>query len=172
MSQLWLGERISTLEDLLSPSLRAVCIGINPAPLSVEVGHYYQGRLGTRIFGRLIQAGAFDQGNYAFEDDAAFSAGIGFTDIVKRPTARGTSVKASEFRHRKDLLERKLDEIRPALVIFTFKKAATVMLGDVAGNGLLPGVELAGSPVFIMPGPYEARDSASATMDQIAFLAK
>ena len=28
----WMGERVETLEDLLRPGLRAICIGINPAP--------------------------------------------------------------------------------------------------------------------------------------------
>ena len=42
----WRGVEVETLEDLLRPGLRAVCVGINPAPVSVAAGHYYQGRLG------------------------------------------------------------------------------------------------------------------------------
>lgn len=30
-----MGEPVATLEDLLRPGLRAVCIGINPSPVSV-----------------------------------------------------------------------------------------------------------------------------------------
>jgi TDG/mug DNA glycosylase family protein len=37
----WMGQQVETLEDLLRPGLRAVCIGINPAPTSVGAGHYY-----------------------------------------------------------------------------------------------------------------------------------
>jgi hypothetical protein len=36
----WMGQQVETLEDLLRPGLRAVCIGINPAPTSVRAGHY------------------------------------------------------------------------------------------------------------------------------------
>jgi len=42
----WMGETVESLEDLLRPGLRIVCVGINPAPVSVAAGHYYQGRLG------------------------------------------------------------------------------------------------------------------------------
>ena len=41
-----MGEEIETLEDMLAPGLRAVCVGINPAPRSVRAGHYHQGTLG------------------------------------------------------------------------------------------------------------------------------
>jgi G:T/U-mismatch repair DNA glycosylase len=37
----WMGQQVETLEDLLRPGLRAVCIGINLAPTSVGAGHYY-----------------------------------------------------------------------------------------------------------------------------------
>lgn len=37
----WMGTPVETLEDLLRPGLRAVCIGINPAPDSVAAEHYF-----------------------------------------------------------------------------------------------------------------------------------
>jgi len=42
--------------DLLRPSLRAVCVGINPAPKSVAAGHYYQ-----RLFGKFAGCGRLAQ---------------------------------------------------------------------------------------------------------------
>jgi hypothetical protein len=36
----WMGLPEETLEDLLRPGLRAVCVGINPSRVSVEAGHY------------------------------------------------------------------------------------------------------------------------------------
>jgi TDG/mug DNA glycosylase family protein len=53
----WMGTPVETLEDLLRPGLRAVCVGINPAPDSVRAGHYYQGKLGQQFYGRLRRAG-------------------------------------------------------------------------------------------------------------------
>ena len=43
------GKQIFTLKELLRPGLRAVFVGINPALISVDCGHYYQGRLGKRF---------------------------------------------------------------------------------------------------------------------------
>lgn len=53
----WRGEPVEPLADLLRPGLRAVCVGINPSPVSVAAGHYYQGRLGRLFFSRLYEAG-------------------------------------------------------------------------------------------------------------------
>jgi hypothetical protein len=46
----WMGHRVETLADLMRPGLRAVCVGINPSPVSVAAGHYYQARLGQAFF--------------------------------------------------------------------------------------------------------------------------
>lgn len=69
---------------------------------------------------------AFD----GYEDDAAFAAGIGFTDIVKRPTASAKEVKPAEFKHGRELLKANLAEHKPELVIFTFKKTAQTLFGS------------------------------------------
>jgi hypothetical protein len=42
----------------------------------------------------------------------------------------------------------------PRLVIFTFKKTAEVLFGPIVGNGLINDRDLAGAPIFVMPGPY------------------
>ena len=85
----WMGERILTLADLLPGEPLVVCVGINPSPTSVAVGHYYKGPLGQRFFARLWQAELLDEPGSSFEDDAALRRGVGFTDIVKRPTPKG-----------------------------------------------------------------------------------
>jgi len=41
-----MGQKVETLADLLQPGLRAVVVGINPAPTSVAAGHYYHGASG------------------------------------------------------------------------------------------------------------------------------
>jgi len=164
----WMGEQVTTLEDLLRPSLRAVCVGINPSLVSVEAGHYYQGRLGQGFFARLQEAGVLPASFDGYEDDVAFAAGIGFTDIVKRPTRSAKEVRLAEFAHGRELLEAKLVEHNPALVVFTFKKTAQTLFGPFAGNGFVPGLHFADSDVFVMPGPYEAADTARATMQRLA----
>jgi double-stranded uracil-DNA glycosylase len=163
----WQGERAETLADLLRPGLRAVCIGINPSPVSVAAGHYYQGQIGRRFWQRLHQAGVIDAAGTGREDDAAFLAGIGFTDIVKRPTARADAISAAEFEHGRELLAEKLRRNRPSFLIFTYKKAATALLGSFEGHGHRPELEFAGAQIFVMPGPYERTEKVAAALEQL-----
>jgi double-stranded uracil-DNA glycosylase len=163
----WMGEDVETLEDLLRPELRAVCVGINPSPVSVAAGHYYQGRVGQRFFGRLREAGLLP-GIRGYEDDTAFEAGVGFTDIIKRPTANAKVLPPAEYQHGKQRLRSKLETFQPELVIFTFKKTAQVLFGPFSGNGFRPDLRLADSGVFVMPGPYEDASTAAATIGTLA----
>jgi TDG/mug DNA glycosylase family protein len=163
----WMGEEVETLEDLLRPGLRAVCVGINPAPRSVRAGHYYQGTLGQKFFSRLHGARVVPGGKGGWQDDEAFAAGVGFTDIVKRPTDKASQVRPQEYEHGRGLLEAKLEHHRPELIIFTFKEAAKKLFGEFAGNGFVPGLRLARSQVFVMPGPYEAASTATATLNEL-----
>ena len=156
--EVWEGDEVETLADLLRPDLRAVCVGVNPSPVSVSAGHYYQGRVGQGFWQRLRRANVLQATGSGFEDDAAFAAGVGFTDIVKRPTARADGLRDGELeRGRAELLE-KLNRFRPGLVIFTFKKTAVALLGPFDGHGHRPELEVAGIPSFVMPGPYERAD--------------
>jgi TDG/mug DNA glycosylase family protein len=164
----WMGQQVETLEDLLRPALHAVCVGINPAPGSVRAGHYHQGNLGQKFFSRLQQAGVVPPGRGGWQDDEAFAAGVGFTDIVKRPTERAMQVRVDEYEHGQGLLEAKLEQYRPRLVIFTFKAAARKLFGSFSGNGFVSGLRLVHSDVFVMPGPYESADTASETLDELA----
>jgi TDG/mug DNA glycosylase family protein len=158
----WRGAEVETLEDLLRPGLRAVVVGINPAPVSVAAGHYYQGRLGQAFFGRLRRAGLLGSGP-GWEDDAAFTAGIGFTDIVKRPTTSASEIPADELDYGKAILLSKLEGVRPEIVVFTFKKTANVFFGAFAGYGFIS-KQLADGAVFVMPGPYERADRVDAAL--------
>jgi TDG/mug DNA glycosylase family protein len=163
----WMGEQIETLEDLLRPCLRAVCVGINPSLVSVRAGHYYQGRVGQRFFSRLRRAGVIPPAAKGTEDDVAFAADVGFTDIVKRPTARASELRASDFAHGVEALREKLGRTRPDLVIFTYKRAAEAVIGRFGGNGFLPEHAFADCPIFVMPGPYEATETAETTLARL-----
>lgn len=161
-----MGTEVETLADLLPAGPKVVCVGINPAPTSVAVGHYYQGRQGQRFFARLVQAGVLQPVNEGFEDDAAVAAGVGFSDLVKRPTARANEVRPDELRHGRELLERKLAHTGVPALIFPFKAAAVALVGRFDGNGWLPR-QFAGCRLFVMPGPYENRATAEATIETL-----
>jgi TDG/mug DNA glycosylase family protein len=161
-------EQVETLADLLGPVLLAVVVGINPAPTSVAAGHYWQGRTGATLWRRLRRVGLLPGNHDGFEDDAAFAAGVGFTDVVKRPTRRAEDVTSNELAAGRDQLEAKLVELEVPLVIFAFKKAATTLLGDFVGNGFIDDRELGSSRIFVMPGPYEASATADRTLATLA----
>lgn len=107
----WRGEQVLTLADLIPERPRAVVVGINPAPKSVAVGHYYQGRLGQMFFARLRTAGVLPLSDGSWDDDQAFAAGLGFTDIVKRPTASAADLRREEFTHGADRLLARLEAV-------------------------------------------------------------
>ena len=95
------------------------------------------------------------------------SAGIGFTDIMKRPTARAEDVRPDDCDFGRARLEKKLAEVRPRLVIFTFKRAAEKSFGDFSGNGFVRGLAMGSARVFVMPGPMEERQRAERTLRQL-----
>lgn len=160
----WLGTPIQTLADLWPEEPKAVIVGINPAPASVAVGHYYQGRMGQALFRRLRQADVLPPIAPGYEDDRALSAGIGFTDVVKRPTSGASEVSREELRAGAEALERKLREHEVPLVIFSFKQAAATLLGKFDGNGFVSVRAIGGAPTFVMPGPYESAVTVQKTM--------
>lgn len=166
-TETWLGEQVETLEDLLRPSLRAVVIGINPSCVSVEAGHYYQGRLGQLLLRRLKTVGLFDGAPKGEEDDVLFAHGVGFTDIVKRPSRRANALSSNDLAHGREELERKLASLDVPLVIFTYKKTAQVLYGPFEGAGF---ISKAGErPArYVMPGPYAPRAVADRLLGDLA----
>ena len=82
------GQSTETLADLPPLRDRLLFVGLNPSPVSVEAGHYHQGRLGQTFWRRLMLAGILPPGTPVEDaDDALVKAGHGITDLIKRPTA-------------------------------------------------------------------------------------
>jgi len=163
-----MGSSVETLADLMPIDPRMLCVGINPAPISVAAGHYYQGQLGQRFYARLRKAGILPDDMLGYEDDIAYEMGIGFTDVVKRPTGSATEVSAEELRYGATILTKKLEVAGAPLVVFAFKGAAVQLLGPVARNGFLPDTQLGPSQVFVMPGPFERRDTVDQALASLA----
>lgn len=164
-----MGERIATLEDLLRPGLRAACVGINPSLVSLEKGHYHQGSLGLHFYKRLQRAGLLPQSFAGYQDDVLFERGVGFTDIVKRPTPRAHHLDPGDFAHGRGLLLEKLERFRPGLVIFSYKKTAEVLLGRFSGTGERPS-PIEGVRMFVMPSPYGKREEVEAGLAELSGL--
>lgn len=116
------GKQVATLKELLKPDLRAVIVGVNPGLRSVSLGHYWQGQHGKLMWGLLCRHGILSSLQQGQEDDDAFDQGIGFADLIRRP-----SLSADEFTDQDlqaavpDLLSR-LSGAGPVPIIFRYKR--------------------------------------------------
>src|SRR6476661_7049505 len=83
------GETIETLEDLPPLRDRLLFVGLNPSPVSVEAGHYHQGRLGQTFWRRLRLAGILPPGTPSeAAGDRPAAQGQRITDMLKTVSAR------------------------------------------------------------------------------------
>ena len=142
-----------TLPDLPPRPGGVLVVGVNPSPRSAQRGHYYQGKLGLRLWKRLTLVGLLRDAVPGLEDHALAREGHGLTDVVKRVTPRSDELTTHELREGAIALRAKLRDWRPSLVLFVFKDAAVHALGrrDVSPG---PCGELEGVPVFLLSGPY------------------
>lgn len=132
----WRWETVQTLADLIPARCRVLSIGINPSPVSVAAGHYYQGTLGKRFYARLRAVGAYKARDGRFEDDLLFERGFGFTDIVKKPSRGAVDLTAADYAHGLDALRAKIARVRPALVLFTYNKDGRGDARACRGHGI------------------------------------
>lgn len=156
------GEPVETLAELLRPGLRAVIVGLNPSQVSVDAEHYFQGRLGKRLWQRLQQAGILRDLPAGSEDDEAFRQGIGFADVVRVPSANARHLTPAVLRRAApDLLGRLLaGGVRPpAKILFVYAAAF-----DAAA----PRLRTEGFEVLKMPGMYAQLDEVESQLVRLA----
>ena len=144
-----------TLPHYLRPGLRVAFIGYNPAIYSAEAGHYYA-RPGN-VFWRQLSASGIAGRTVTHLDDAALmdEAGIGFLDLVCRPTVRAGELTKDELREGSLRLLGELTAATPRFAVFSgrgiYQEFGRHALG-VARR------ELAGRPNGVqperIPGPF------------------
>ncbi len=149
----------ATLPDRPPARDGVLLVGINPAPASVRSGHYYQGRLGKRLWQRLERIGLLESAAPGREDEAFAAAGHGLTDVVKRATPSARELDPDELKRGSEELRAKIRLWSPRLVLFAFQEAAKAALGtrDVTAGAC---GELEGVPAFLLSGPYAPRAEA------------
>jgi TDG/mug DNA glycosylase family protein len=163
------GTPVETLADLPPLRDRLLFVGLNPSPVSVTAGHYFQGRLGRAFWERLILAQILPKDTpIETADDALVAAGHGVTDLLKVPSTRDTATDGV-LRAGVGPLWQKIAIWRPAAIVFVYKRAAEISAGRPLAEpwGQLVGVALSGRPCFLMPGPYAPSAEIAAGLNLI-----
>jgi double-stranded uracil-DNA glycosylase len=157
-----------TLQDLLREGLDLVFVGINPSLFSVAQGHYFARKINrfwpcfsrSTLSQRIRQALSVEQLE-PYHDKILPAYGIGFTDVVKRPTAKAIELGREEFAAGAAALLVKLERYQPRVACFQgmmgYRPFAAV-LGLTERNltlGAQPLV-LGGTQVFVVPSPSPA----------------
>ncbi|MGF2948221.1 uracil-DNA glycosylase family protein [Microbacterium alcoholitolerans] len=163
----WMGQEILTLADIWPDNPRAMIVGLNPAPTSVEAGHYYQGRAGQGQLRKLAATGLFELPGGRHFEKAALASGVGFTDVVKRPTTGEGGVTKAEIAYGSRLLADNLSARNVGLVICVFRHPVKELLGVEGRSGMQEKRTLWGAQVFRMPGPYDKRETVEKVLAEL-----
>jgi len=166
---------METLPDYLAPGLRLLVIGLNPSPASIRAGFYY-GNPRNRFWPALRDAGLvptdFIPGPAALAE-LRDRHGIGFTDIVKRPTPGGADLRAADYREWAPRLADHIEAYRPTVAWFNgkgvYRNYCWYGLGErptVVGLGRQADLADGAVVAFVTPNPSPANaafDLASLT---------
>jgi TDG/mug DNA glycosylase family protein len=164
---------LNTLPDYLCSGLTIVSIGLNPSLPSVREGFYFANP--RNRFWRALQASELtgmrlEPGIEAM-DILLRQCRIGFTDVVKRPTAGGKELRAADYREWAPQLKRKLLRYQPDVAWFHGKLACVNYLKYA--EGIRPGVDWGCQPhrigvtrIFVTPNPSSA--NAAYTLDDLS----
>ena len=108
-----------SLPHYLEPGLRLVCIGYNPSIYSAEAGHYYA-RPGNMFWKQLSACGIAARSVGPADDVLLMDeAGIGFTDLCRRPTVRAGELTRAEIIEGSLRLYAELMEYQPRVALFS-----------------------------------------------------
>ena len=120
-----MSDPINSLPDLLRQGLDVVFVGINPSLYSATQGHYFA--RGSNRFWPCLSRSVLSEGARRAlsvprlepkHDRALAEYGFGFTDVVKRATARASELSLSEFVAGTAQLAAKLECHKPRVACF------------------------------------------------------
>ncbi len=157
-------EEMRTLPDLLRPGLSLVFVGLNPSEYSAREGHYFanpRNRFWSAFNRSRLLPAALARDCAPTDDASLLEHGIGFTDVVKRPTPQGSGLKAADYRRWAPILREKLLDCRPDLICFHGLMAYKAYLQYAGSEKTAPELGLqpraiGSSPVFVVPNPSPA----------------
>lgn len=157
----------ATLPDYLRSGLDIVSVGINPSLPSVRAGYYFanpRNRFWRAVNGSGLLPVLVVPGVAAM--DILIRYGIGFSDVVKRPTATASELRAADYRLWAPVLADKLAQHEPRFVWFQGKTACVNYLKYAME--MSPAIDWGEQPfrigrsrVFVSPSPSPANAAFS-----------
>ena len=160
---------MNTLPDALREGLRALAVGINPSLPSVRAGFHFanpRNRFWPALNASRLVDAPLEPGLEAVAV-LVERYGIGFTDIVKRPTAGSAELRPREFREGAARLEALVERLEPGVVWFQgamgWRAFARYAGRRVAGEVEWGAQEwwIGGARIFVTPNPSPANASYS-----------
>ena len=153
-------QEFATLPDYLQEGLDIVFVGLNPSVFSVEAGHYFANPR-NRFWAALSRSKLIGRGVSPEDDAALLHDGIGFTDVVKRPTRQGSGLKAEDYRSWAPVLKDKLLRFKPRIASFHGMMGYRAYLkhAEKVDGRLYLGLQerkIGQSLVFVVPNPSPA----------------
>jgi double-stranded uracil-DNA glycosylase len=159
---------LQTLPDLLRRDLDVVFVGINPSVYSAERGHYFA-RGSNRFWPCISRSTLTERARTGLgvevlgplNDRALLGYGIGFTDLVKRPTPKASDLTSAELASGVDALLRKIARYRPRIACFHgvtgYRFVHTMLTGKIGIVELgLQTVRVGTTRLYLVPNPSGA----------------
>ena len=177
-----------TLPDLLREDLDVAFVSINPSIYSVERGHYFA-RKSNKFWPCISRSELTREAREALaverlgpeNDRTLLDFGIGFTDLVKRPTARAADLGPGEFAAGVQSLLEKIGRYRPRVACFHGVTGYRHVHERLVGEGdvtLGPqGLQIGATRLFVVPNPSGAnahytREEQTQWYDRLALYLK
>jgi double-stranded uracil-DNA glycosylase len=159
---------LATLPDLLRDGLDVVFVGINPSIFSATQGHYFARRTNrfwpcfsrsslSRAARRAIGLGYLQP----MHDRVLLENGFGFTDLVKRPTAKASDLTFAELASGVARLVEKLELHKPRIACFhgvtAYRPIHRSLTSATTGPSLgLQSISIGRTRLFLVPNPSSA----------------
>ncbi|NWF74007.1 MAG: mismatch-specific DNA-glycosylase [Nitrospirae bacterium] len=151
------GRRYGQLRDCIQPGVLVLFVGINPGLRSAQTGHHFAGH--SNRFWRLLHESKLVSEPLTYREDQRLPEWqLGLTNIIGRCSAGIDVLDPVEYRQGVASLKRKIRRYRPHLVaLLGVTIFRTLFLSKERSKSPLDlgvtGMDLAGSPIFLLPNP-------------------
>ena len=111
---------LKPVNDHIKENLKILFVGFNPSIRSSETGHHFANP-NNRFWRILHDAGLTPRKFDAAEDGKLLELGMGITNIVARPTKAADEITREEYKEGKEILRKKIEQLKPRVVCFVGK---------------------------------------------------